>query len=63
VIEHHMDVVTQADHVIDLGPEGGQQGGRVVTAGTPEEIAAHSASFTGRWLRDHLSSSASPPVA
>ncbi|MEQ7009023.1 excinuclease ABC subunit UvrA [Actinopolymorpha sp. B17G11] len=60
VIEHHMDVVKHADHVIDLGPDGGHLGGRVVAAGTPEEIAAHPASFTGRWLRSHLDSSDSP---
>jgi excinuclease ABC subunit A len=50
VIEHHLDVVKTADHVIDLGPEGGAGGGTVVAAGTPEEIAAAEASHTGRFL-------------
>ena len=54
VIEHHMDVVKTADHVIDLGPEGGRGGGEVVVAGTPEEVAACERSHTGRYLRSHL---------
>ena len=54
VIEHHMDVVKTADHVIDLGPEGGRGGGEVVVAGTPEEVAACERSHTGRYLRPHL---------
>jgi excinuclease ABC subunit A len=54
VIEHHMDVVKNADWVIDLGPEGGDGGGRVVVAGTPEQIAAHPHSHTGRFLRKAL---------
>ena len=54
VIEHQMDVIKTADHVIDLGPEGGHQGGRVVVAGTPEEVAAHPESHTGQYLRRYL---------
>ena len=54
VIEHHMDVIKTADHVIDLGPEGGRGGGEVVVAGTPEEVAACERSHTGRYLRPHL---------
>jgi len=54
VIEHHMEVVKTADHVIDLGPEGGHAGGEVVATGTPEQIAACKASYTGRFLRRHL---------
>jgi len=54
VIEHNLDIVKCADHVIDLGPEGGEQGGRLVAAGTPEEIAACEESYTGRYLRDVL---------
>ena len=54
LIEHHMDVIKTADHVIDLGPEGGHAGGEVVVAGTPEEIAACKASHTGRFLKPHL---------
>jgi excinuclease ABC subunit A len=57
VIEHHMDVIKQADHVIDLGPEGGHAGGQVVATGTPEEVAAHRGSHTGRFLRERLRTS------
>ena len=53
VVEHHLDVVAAADHVIDLGPGGGKHGGRVVAAGTPEQIAAVPESPTGRALRRH----------
>jgi excinuclease ABC subunit A len=51
LIEHNLDVVKVADHVIDLGPEGGAQGGRVVVAGTPEEVAACEGSHTGSFLQ------------
>jgi len=51
VIEHHLDVVKQADHIIDLGPLGGDRGGEIVAEGTPEEIAQVEASFTGQYLR------------
>ena len=54
LIEHHLDVIKTADHVIDLGPEGGHAGGQVVVTGTPEEIAACKASHTGRFLKAHL---------
>ncbi len=54
LIEHHLDVIKTADHVIDLGPEGGHAGGEVVAAGTPEDIAASKASYTGRFLKAHL---------
>jgi excinuclease ABC subunit A len=54
VIEHNLDVIKTADHVIDLGPEGGAEGGWVVAAGTPEEIAATEVSHTGRALRQVL---------
>jgi excinuclease ABC subunit A len=57
VIEHHLDVIKTADHVIDLGPEGGHAGGEVVATGTPEEIAACKASHTGRFLKAHLRAS------
>ena len=50
VIEHHLDVIKNADYVIDLGPGGGDRGGRVVATGTPEEIAAHPQSYTGQFL-------------
>jgi excinuclease ABC subunit A len=54
LIEHHLDVIKTADHVIDLGPEGGHAGGEVVVTGTPEQIAACKTSHTGRFLRAHL---------
>jgi excinuclease ABC subunit A len=56
VIEHNLDVIKSADHVIDLGPEAGEGGGRVVAVGTPEQIACCEASHTGRYLRGVLSS-------
>ena len=54
VIEHNLDVIKCADHVIDLGPEGGDGGGEIVVEGTPEEVAASAASHTGRFLRELL---------
>jgi excinuclease ABC subunit A len=51
VIEHNLDVIKTADWVIDLGPEGGQAGGRIIAEGPPEEIATHTASYTGHYLR------------
>ena len=54
VIEHNLDVVKTADFVLDLGPEGGEAGGRIVAAGTPEEIAQVPESHTGRYLRPML---------
>ena len=54
IIEHNMDVIKCADHIIDMGPEGGVDGGRVVCTGTPEEIAACPDSYTGRYLRPKL---------
>ena len=54
IIEHNMDVIKCADHVIDLGPEGGNMGGNLVIAGTPEEVAACAASYTGQFLKEKL---------
>ena len=54
VIEHNLDVIKIADHVIDLGPEGGNNGGTVVATGTPEEIAANEKSYTGQYLKKML---------
>src|SRR5207237_4489166 len=51
VIEHHLDVIKTADWLIDLGPEGGKRGGRVVTEGTPEDIVRCAESYTGQYLR------------
>ena len=54
IIEHNLDVVKCADHVLDLGPEGGEKGGCLVACGTPEEIAQCSQSYTGRFLKEKL---------
>jgi excinuclease ABC subunit A len=54
VIEHNLDVIKTADHVIDLGPEGGEEGGRLIAEGTPEKVAAKAGSYTGQFLQDVL---------
>jgi excinuclease ABC subunit A len=54
VIEHNLDVIKSADRIIDLGPEGGEAGGEVVATGTPEEVAASTASYTGSFLREQV---------
>ena len=54
VIEHNLDVIKVADHIIDLGPEGGNKGGTVVAQGTPEEVAQVKGSYTGQYLRGKL---------
>ena len=56
VIEHNIDLIKSADHVIDLGPEGGDRGGQLVAEGTPEAVAANPDSITGRYLRAKLGS-------
>ena len=57
-IEHNLDIVKEADWVVDLGPEGGAGGGRIVAEGPPGVVAATTGSHTGRWLRELLTSSA-----
>ena len=54
VIEHNLDVIKTADYIIDMGPEGGDKGGTVIACGTPEEIAANEASYTGQYVRKYL---------
>ena len=54
VVEHNLDFIKCADHIIDLGPEGGDEGGYLVAQGTPEQIAAAPGSFTGAFLRSYL---------
>ncbi|MDL2224509.1 hypothetical protein LJB92_04265, partial [Bacteroidales bacterium OttesenSCG-928-M06] len=54
VIEHNMDVIKLADHIIDLGPEGGEKGGYLVAEGTPEAIALNKESYTGQFLKEKL---------
>ena len=56
VIEHNLDVIKTADWIIDLGPEGGDKGGQIVVAGTPETVAKHAKSYTGAFLRKTLRS-------
>ncbi len=57
IIEHNMDVIKVADHIIDIGPEGGKEGGRVVCFGTPEEIIKNKESFTAKYLKEELRNS------
>jgi len=54
VIEHNLDVIKTADHLIDLGPDGGEAGGRIVAQGSPEEVAAVRSSYTGQVLAEVL---------
>ena len=54
LIEHNLDVIASADHVIDLGPEGGEDGGKIVACGTPEQIARTDGSWTGKYLKSAL---------
>jgi len=54
VIEHNMEVIKTADHIIDLGPEGGERGGYMVACGTPEEVAKTKKSYTGEYLKKVL---------
>jgi excinuclease ABC subunit A len=62
VIEHNLDVIKTADWVVDLGPEGGVRGGTMVAQGTPEQVAATKASYTGQFLRASLGiAGKSPP--
>ena len=54
VIEHNLDVIKCADWVIDIGPEGGEEGGTIVAQGTPEEVAKNKISYTAKYLKDKL---------
>jgi excinuclease ABC subunit A len=63
VIEHNIDVIKSADYCIDLGPDGGDSGGRVVACGTPEKIATVAESYTGQVLRGILGTGVSPATA
>jgi excinuclease ABC subunit A len=60
VIEHNLDVIKSADYIIDLGPEGGDGGGEIIAAGSPEEIARMEHSYTGQFLREHLNTEENP---
>ena len=54
IIEHHPDIIKIADHIIDLGPEGGDRGGEIIAEGTPEEVMTVNASYTGQFLPKYL---------
>src|SRR5690606_36116781 len=54
VVEHNLELIKCADYIIDIGPEGGENGGQLVAFGTPEEIAKNTASFTGKYLKEKL---------
>ena len=54
VIEHNLDMIKTADYLIDLGPEGGEGGGKIVVSGTPEKVAKCEASYTGQYLKPYL---------
>ena len=60
VIEHNLDVIKTADWIIDLGPEGGDGGGRIVATGTPEDVAKVKESYTGQYLKDLLARRPTP---
>jgi excinuclease ABC subunit A len=54
IIEHNMDIIKVADHIIDLGPEGGDRGGEILAQGTPEEVCLVPGSYTGEYLKRYL---------
>jgi excinuclease ABC subunit A len=54
IIEHNLDIIKVADHLIDLGPEGGDRGGEIIATGTPEEVVGIEQSYTGQYLRPYL---------
>ena len=54
VIEHNLDVIKTADHIIDIGPEGGERGGTVIALGTPEEVAENPISYTGKYIKREI---------
>ena len=54
VIEHNLDVIKVADYIIDLGPDGGVNGGTIIATGTPEQVSKNPSSYTGEWLKKYL---------
>jgi excinuclease ABC subunit A len=62
VIEHNLDVIKTADRIVDMGPEGGEEGGRLMAYGTPEEVAAVDASYTGLYLRSLVTPAGKRPA-
>jgi len=63
VIEHNLDVIKSADRIIDMGPEGGEEGGMAIAVGTPEEVAAEPSSHTGQFLAELLGPGGKPAQA
>ena len=63
IIEHNLDVIKTADYIIDLGPEGGDGGGRIIASGTPEVVAQTKGSYTGKYLADVLANSQTEAAA
>ena len=63
VIEHNLDVIKCADHIVDLGPEGGDRGGTIIASGTPEQVAEVEGSYTGHFVKRMLEEAKRPPVA
>jgi len=61
MIEHNLDVLLQADHIIDLGPEGGERGGQVIVTGTPEQVAQCKESYTGYYIGEMLKRGVNKP--
>ena len=57
VIEHNLDVIKTADHIIDMGPEGGVNGGRIIAEGSPEKVSQNNDSYTGRFIKELLGGS------
>ena len=62
VVEHHLDLVAEADHIIDVGPEAGHRGGKIIATGTPEEVAKNKVSRTAPFLREVLGRKAAKAV-
>jgi excinuclease ABC subunit A len=54
IIEHNLDVIKSADHIIDMGPEGGKNGGLIIAEGTPEEICAKGVGYTAKYLKEYI---------
>ena len=63
VIEHNLDVIKTADHIIDMGPEGGVNGGRIIAEGTPEKVAEIKESYTGRFIKELIISNSMKKTA
>ena len=61
IIEHNLDVIRNADWIIDLGPEGGEEGGRMVAQGTPEQVARNKKSYTGQALAEYFNAKSKKP--